>query len=58
MSCCLRLQFFGDYGVSGITPTDTALPTRRLALQLNVPIFNGGLTQGRLTVATSREHQS
>jgi outer membrane protein TolC len=52
------LEFFGDYGVSGITPTDTALPTRRLALQLNVPIFNGGLTQGRLTVATSREHEA
>lgn len=52
------LQFVGDYGVSGITPTDTALPTRRAAVQLNVPIFNGGLTQGRLTVATSREHEA
>ena len=52
------LQFIGDYGVSGITPTDTALPTRRAAVQLNVPIFNGGLTQGRLTVATSREHEA
>ena len=52
------LQFVGDYGVSGITPTDTALPTRRVAVQVNVPIFNGGLTQGRLTVATSRQHQA
>lgn len=52
------LQFLGDYGISGITPTDTALPTRRVAVQLNVPIFNGGLTQGRLTVATSRQHQA
>ena len=52
------LQFVGDYGVSGITPTDTALPTRRAAVQLNVPIFNGGLTQGRLTVATSREREA
>ena len=52
------LQFVGDYGVSGITPTDTALPTRRAAVQLNVPIFNGGLTQGRLTVATSRRHEA
>jgi outer membrane protein TolC len=52
------LQFVGDYGVSGITPTDTALPTRRVAVQLNVPIFNGGLTQGRLTVATSRAHEA
>jgi outer membrane protein TolC len=52
------LQFVGDYGVSGITPADTALPTRRVAVQLNVPIFNGGLTQGRMTVATSREHEA
>ena len=52
------LQFVGDYGVSGITPTDTALPTRRVAIQLNVPVFNGGLTLGRLTVATSREHEA
>ena len=52
------LQFRGDYGVSGITPTDTAVPTRSVALQLNVPIFNGGLTQGRLTVATSRQHEA
>lgn len=52
------LQVVGDYGVSGITPTDTALPTRRIAVQVNVPIFNGGLTQGRLTVATSRQHES
>ncbi len=52
------LEFVGDYGVSGITPTNTDLPTRRAAIQLNVPIFNGGLTQGRVTVATSREHQA
>jgi outer membrane protein TolC len=52
------LQFVGDYGISGITPTDTALPTRRVAMQLNVPIFNGGLTQGRLTVAAAREREA
>jgi outer membrane protein TolC len=52
------LQFVGDYGESAITPTDTALPTRRVAVQLNVPIFNGGLTRGRMTVATSREHEA
>jgi len=52
------LEFVADYGVSGITPTNLALPTRRVAIQLNVPIFNGGLTQGRLAVATSREHQA
>ncbi|MFN2533334.1 MAG: TolC family protein [Pyrinomonadaceae bacterium] len=52
------LQFVGDYGVSGITPTNSALPTRRVAVQLNVPVFNGGLTQGRLTVATGRQHEA
>jgi outer membrane protein TolC len=52
------LQLIGDYGVSGITPTNNAVPTRRVAVQVNVPIFNGGLTQGRLTVATSREHEA
>ena len=52
------LQFLGDYGVSGITPTNTDLPTRRVAVQLNVPIFNGGLTQGRLSVASSRAREA
>jgi outer membrane protein TolC len=49
------LEFLGDYGVSGITPTNSDLPTRRAAIQLNVPIFNGGLTRGRMEVAGSRE---
>jgi outer membrane protein len=52
------VDFVGDYGVSGITPTNTALPTRRAAVQLNVPIFNGGLTRGREAVAASRERQA
>jgi outer membrane protein TolC len=47
-----------DYGASGITPASSDLPTRRAAIQLNVPIFNGGLTRGRLTGATSREKQT
>jgi len=52
------LDFVADYGVSGITPTNTALPTRRAAVQLNVPVFNGGLTKGRIEVAASRERQA
>ena len=52
------LEFLGDYGVSGITPVTSALPTRRYAIQLNVPIFNGGLTRGRIQVASSRETQA
>lgn len=52
-----NLEFLGDYGVSGITPTKTDLPTRRVAVQLNVPIFNGGLTRGRIAVAASQARQ-
>jgi outer membrane protein len=52
------LEVVGDYGSSGITPESFALPTRRVAVQLNVPIFNGGLTQGRVTAAASRQRQS
>lgn len=52
------LEFVGDYGVSGITPTNTDLPTRRVAIQLNVPVFNGGLTRGRIAVVASRERQA
>ena len=51
-------EFLGDYGVSGITPVTSALPTRRYAVQLNVPIFNGGLTRGHIQVASARESQS
>jgi outer membrane protein TolC len=52
------LEFLGDYGVSGITPTSSDLPTRRAAIQLNVPIFNGGLTRGRIEVAGSRQNMA
>jgi outer membrane protein TolC len=52
------VELVGDYGVSGITPTNSSLPTRRIAVQVNVPIFNGGLTRGRLTAAASRQRQT
>src|ERR1044071_4649510 len=52
------LEVLGDYGSSGITPDRFDLPTRRIAVQLNVPVFNGGLTQGRVTAAASRERQT
>jgi len=52
------LEVNGNYGPSGITPSSFDLPTRRVAVQLNVPIFNGGLTQGRVTAAASRERQT
>ncbi|HEU5130800.1 MAG TPA: TolC family protein, partial [Pyrinomonadaceae bacterium] len=52
------LEIVGDYGASGITPERFDLLTRRVAVQLNVPIFNGGLTQGRVTAAASRQRQT
>jgi outer membrane protein len=52
------VEFVGDYGVSGVTPANLDLPTRRVAVQVNIPIFNGGLTQGRLSVAASRQRQT
>lgn len=52
------VQFLGNYGDSGITPTNSALPTRSVSVQVNVPIFNGGLTRGRLTAAASRQRQT
>lgn len=52
------LEVVGDYGSSGITPDRFDLPTRRVAVQLNVPIFNGGLTQGKVTAAASRQKQT
>ena len=52
------VEVVGDYGPSGITPNSFDLPTRRVAVQLNVPIFNGGLTQGRVTAAASRQRQT
>ncbi len=52
------VELVGDYGVSGITPSISDLPTRSIGAQVNVPIFNGGLTRGRLTAATSRQRQT
>lgn len=52
------VQVVGDYGSSGITPALVDIPTRSIAVQLNVPIFNGGLTRGKVTAATSRLRQS
>jgi outer membrane protein len=52
------LEFVGDYGISGITPVSSALPTRRFAIQFDVPIFNGGLTRGRIEVANSRARET
>jgi outer membrane protein TolC len=52
------LDFFGDYGESGNTPVQNALPTYDVGVQLNIPIFNGGLTLGRIKEARSLARQA
>ncbi|MEK6303323.1 MAG: TolC family protein [Acidobacteriota bacterium] len=52
------IDFVGDYGSSGINPKVVDLPTRSVGIRLSVPIFNGGLTRGRIAVATSRQRQA
>lgn len=52
------LGFTANYGSSGVTPSQFALPTRSVALQVNIPIFNGGYTRGRIGVTSSQERQA
>ncbi|HWO02819.1 MAG TPA: TolC family protein [Blastocatellia bacterium] len=52
------IDFVGDYGSSGIKPNVLDLPTRSVGIRLSVPIFNGGLTRGRIAAATSRQRQA
>lgn len=52
------VEVAGDYGSSGSTPAETALPTRQVEVRVNVPIFNGGATRGRIATATGREHEA
>jgi outer membrane protein len=52
------LALAADYGVSGARPNAFDLPTRNIAIQLNVPILNGGITRGRIAVAASEEKQA
>jgi len=52
------LSVSGDYGVSGIKPDVLDLPTRSIALNLDVPIFNRGVTRSRISIASSRRKQA
>ena len=49
---------FGDYGSSGVTPNSNNRPTRAYGVRLNVPVFDGGLTRGRIAVAESQSRQA
>jgi outer membrane protein TolC len=52
------LSVAGDYGASGIKPDVVDLPTRSIALNLDVPIFNRGITRSRISIASSRRKQA
>lgn len=49
---------FGDYGSSGLTPSETNLPTRSVGIQINLPIFDGGRVRSEIKVAGSRLQQA
>ena len=52
------IDFVSDYGSSGVKPNVLDLPTRSVGIRISVPIFNGGLTRGRVAVASSRQRQA
>lgn len=51
------LEFVADYGESGVTPTQSAVPTRTVGVRLNVPLFGLG-SKGRVQGAQSRQRQA
>lgn len=51
------LDVVANYGDSGVRMNDLALPTHSVGVRLNIPIFNGGATIGRIQSASSRERQ-
>ncbi|MBO0862114.1 MAG: TolC family protein [Chloracidobacterium sp.] len=51
------VDFVANYGSSGAQMNELALPTRSVGARLNIPIFNGGATAGRIKSARSRETQ-
>lgn len=52
------LGFTANYGESGNTWGTLALPTRALGVHMDIPIFNGGLTEGRIVEAKSRKREA
>ena len=51
------VSFAGDYGSSAITPNNTNLPTRSIAIRVEIPIFDGGRTRAEVQTATSVNRQ-
>ncbi len=52
------VSFIADYGSSGVTPTETNLPTRSLGIHLDIPIFDGGRIHSEYKIAASRLRQA
>lgn len=52
-----NLNFHGEYGLSGNTPAHNVLGTHSLGLSLNFPLFDGGLSEGKILEAQSRLQQ-
>jgi outer membrane protein TolC len=49
--------FAADYGSSGATPWDTALPTRTYGVVATVPLWDGGRREGRIAEQAVRVKQ-
>lgn len=52
------LSFSADYGFSGNTPWDNTYGTHNIGLTFNVPIFDGGLADGKVEEAKSQLAQA
>lgn len=46
-----------DYGVSGETPVNRSSSVHNVGLQVQMPLYDGGLTRGQIDEATSRMRQ-
>lgn len=53
-----RVDFVSDYGASGNTPFSNSIGTYAVGVRVNMPIYNGGATGGRVSIAKSRERQA
>ncbi len=49
--------FFANYGSSGLTPENSALPTRTYGVGATIPIFDGGRREGRIAEQSVRLRQ-
>jgi outer membrane protein len=49
---------FGDYGSSGLTPNEIALPTRSIGVRIAIPLYDGGRTRSQMQVASSQQRQA